>query len=110
MEDPSMTPVLPNVKHFIVGSKTKLDSLVLCVWILLAPNLRKLDISKLTVFNKLELAKELNDMIDSDKRLEPNFNHINELIIFSEEDNADTETKNNLLVTFQKVFIRTVIS
>ncbi len=46
------------------------------------PNLEKLDISKLTTFNQIELAKELKDMIDNDQRLKLSFEHIKELIIF----------------------------
>jgi len=105
-----MAPVLPKVDHFIVGSANKLDSLMLSVWILLMPNLRKLDISNLTTFNKTELAKELRDMIDDDERLKPSFDHINELIIFSQGNEADTQTKNELLAAFQKVFIHLNIS
>ncbi len=105
-----MAPVLPNVDHFIVGSANKLDSLTLSVWILLMPNLRKLDISNLTTFNKTELAKELRDMIDDDERLKPSFDHINELIIFSQDNATDTQTNNELLAAFQKVFIHLNIS
>jgi hypothetical protein len=109
MEDTSMGPVLPNVDHFIVGSANKLDSLMLSVWILLMPNLRKLDISNLTTFNKTELAKELRDMIDDDQRLKPTFDHINELIIFSKCNEVDTQTRNELLVAFRKVFLKATI-
>ncbi len=104
-----MTPVLPNVNYFLVGSSNKLDSLMLSVWILLIPNLRKLDISNLTTFNKTELAKELKDMIDDDGRLKPSFDHIKELIIFSQHNDVDTKTKNELFMAFQKVFINAVI-
>jgi len=109
MDDTSITPVLPNVKHFIVGSSNKLDSLMLSVWILLIPNLRKLNISNLTTFNKIELAKELKDMIDNDERLKSSFDHINELIIFSQCNDVDTKTKKELLAAFQNIFIKAVV-
>ena len=109
MDDPSMTPVLPNVKHFIIGSSRKFDSLMLCVWILLIPNLEVLDISNLTTFNKTELAKELSDMIDDDQRLKPSFEHINKLFIFKQRTDIDMKTEDELLFAFQKVFINATI-
>lgn len=107
---PPMTPVLPNVNHLTIGSSNKFESLVLSVWILLAPSLRKLNISNLTTFNKEELAKELSDMINDHERLKPRFNQINELIIFSPNNPVDTKTKNELIMNFQNVFINAVIS
>jgi hypothetical protein len=82
---------------------------MLSVWILLIPNLQKLNISNLTTFNKIELAKELKDMIDNDERLKSSFDHINELIIFSQCNDVDTKTKKELLAAFQNVFIKAVI-
>ncbi len=105
-----MKPILFNIKHFIVGSQNTLDSLMLCVWILLMPNLETLDISKLTSFNQMELAKELKDRIDNDQRLKPSFEHIKELIIFSNSNNFDNQTKNELSIAFRKVFIHQNIS
>ncbi|CAF1139255.1 unnamed protein product [Rotaria sp. Silwood1] len=105
MDDTSIPPVLPNVHHFIIGSENKLDALTLCVWILLAANLTSLDISNLTTFDKIELAEELRQMMNDDKRLKPNFNHIKVLYIFRSSDNDDVQTKHDLLLAFQKVFI-----
>jgi hypothetical protein len=109
MDDPSMTPVLPNVKHFIIGSSHKLESSMLCVWILLTPNLQVLDISNLTTFNKIELAKELGDMINDDQRLKPSFEHINKLFIFQQPTDVDMKTEDELLFAFQKVFTNATI-
>ncbi len=108
VDDPSIGPVLPNVNHFIVGSSNKLDSLVLSVWILLQPNLKKLDISNLTTFDKIELAKELSDRINDYQCLKKSFNHIKELIIFSSNNDVDKKTKNELFIAFQNVFINAV--
>ncbi|CAF4010844.1 unnamed protein product [Rotaria sordida] len=105
MDDPSMTPALPNVNHFIIGSKTRLDSLTLCVWILLAVNLIRLDISNLTTFNKMELAEELRNMMNDDTRLKPKFDRIKVLYIFTRyDDDDDIQTKNDLVIAFQKVY------
>jgi hypothetical protein len=36
-------------------------------------------------------------MIDNDERLKPNFDHINELIIFSQSNNFDSEMNINIM-------------
>jgi hypothetical protein len=109
MNDSSIAPVLPKVIHFIVGRAHRIDPLTLCVWILLTPNLQILDISILNTFDKIELAKELSDMIDNDQRLKPSFEHINQLIIFPQSDDTCEETKVALLSSFQQIFIKAVI-
>ena len=109
MDDPSLIPLLPNVKYFIVSSHNKLDELTLCVWILLMPNLQDLDISKLTIFNKTELAKGLKDMINKHQRLQTSFDHLNRLILFSQDDDIDTERSKKLAMTFQNLFIKATI-
>lgn len=103
-----MEPILPNVKHFTVSQHT-LDSLMLCVWILLMPNLQQLDISKLTTFNQKELVNGLKDRIDNDQRLQLNFDHINELIVFSKSHDIDTKTKEKLLKDLRKIFTKAII-
>ncbi|CAF1463855.1 unnamed protein product, partial [Adineta steineri] len=104
MDDASSMSVLPNVNHFIVSSQNILDSKMLIVWILLASNLKILDISNLTTFNKLELPKELNDMIINEKCLQSSFNRINKLIIFKTSIIICEQTKQELIVAFEKVF------
>lgn len=103
-DDTLIGAVLPNVNHFIVGSSHKLDSLVLTVWILLQPNLETLNISNLITFNKIELAKELNDMIDEHKHLKEKFSRIKRLIIFPTINDVDKKTKENLFIDYRKVF------
>jgi hypothetical protein len=106
MDDTTMTPVLPNVNHFIVASENKFDPLMLTVWILLAPNMRILDLAMLTIFNKTELAKELSDMLENDKCLKPNFDRIIKVIIFPNSDNVDIKTKHELSMAFKNVFTK----
>ncbi|CAF3647977.1 unnamed protein product [Adineta steineri] len=104
MDDTSLMSVLSNVNHFIISSQNILDSKMLTVWILLASNLKILDISNLTTFNKLELPKELNDMITNEKCLQSSFNRINKLIIFKTSIIICEQTKQELIVTYEKVF------
>ncbi|CAF4332559.1 unnamed protein product, partial [Adineta steineri] len=104
IDDTSLMSILPNVNHFIVSSQDILDSKMLTVWILLASNLKILDISNLTTFNKLELPKELNDMINNEKCLQSSFDRINKLIIFKTSIVICEQTKQELIVAYEKVF------
>lgn len=104
-----MTPPLPRVNHLIAKSNEEIKSLILTVWLLLAPNLRRLDLVNFTIFNKIELAKELSDMLDENDRLKSIFDHIERMIIFETSNKVDEQTKHELLLAFGKVFTKAVI-
>lgn len=74
------------------------------------PNLKTLDICQLTTFNKLELGKGLLTMINNDQRLQPYFNQVTKVIIYSETQNQHDQTIQELIEDFQRVFQRAVLT
>ncbi|CAF0966992.1 unnamed protein product [Didymodactylos carnosus] len=109
MEGKSLRAVLPRVHDFYVASSEKLDSLTLLVWILLCPNLEILNISNLTTFNKIELAKQFNDQLNNDQRLQSILAQIQRLSLIKRSDDFHLITRNQLSMEFAKVFSRALI-
>ncbi|UJR14408.1 hypothetical protein I4U23_001405 [Adineta vaga] len=108
IEDTSMPPVLRRVHKFIINSLDNFTPFMLCVWILLMPNLEILKISNLRDFDKIILVKELFLEINRDERLKSKFEHIKEVVLF-EKDDYITPEMSDVAVKFQNIFINAII-
>ena len=106
MEGKLLRAVLPGVHDIYITSSEKLHSLTLLVCILLCPNLERLNISNLTMLNRIELAKQLNDQLNDDQWLKSILVQIQRLILIKRSDDFYLITRKQLSMEFAKVFSR----
>ncbi|CAF1044842.1 unnamed protein product [Adineta ricciae] len=104
MEDRSISPVLPRVHEFVVGSGQNFGPIMLCIWILLMPNLRVLNLTKLDIDTQAGLIQALLINIDDNKQLRSIFESVPETVLLKRSDDKSSTPK-DLVAQFKSVFI-----
>jgi hypothetical protein len=75
-------PILPNVTRLKITSAKGLSPVTLAIWLLLASNVRMLEIEYMTFSETMEWTTELNDaLIMGDQRLKMIFQRIRRITI-----------------------------
>ncbi|CAF0741234.1 unnamed protein product [Adineta ricciae] len=104
MEDRSISPVLPRVREFVVSSGQNVGPIVLCVWILLMPNLQVLNLTKLNTDTQAGLIQELLINIDDNKQLRSIFESVPKMVLLKRSDDK-SPTPIGLIAQFKSVFV-----
>jgi hypothetical protein len=86
-----------------------LDAMSLITWLLVAPNIKELNITQMPNENKFQLAKDLERMLQTDQYLKLVFNRIDKIVIFSSYNKSDDPTKMKLFFLFLELFPEAVI-
>ncbi len=81
----------------------------LVTWLLVAPNVKELNISHMPNDVKFQLAKDLERMLQIDQHLKLVFNRIDKIVIFSSYNKSDDPTKMKLFFLFLELFPEAVI-
>ncbi len=97
--------ILPNVARFKIKHVNGLSPTTLAVWILLAPNVRMLEIEYLTFSEVMEWITQLEDAIlMSDQRLKMIFQQIQRIIISSVCYNCHEKSRLKICTILTKIF------
>jgi hypothetical protein len=107
----ALMPMLSNVKYLNLNScdSDGLDATTLIIWLLLAPNVRELDLEDLSNTAKMELAQQLNELFEIDERVRLVFDRIERVDLFRSWDKSTTATKLKLFDTSAKIFPKAVV-
>jgi len=86
-----------------------LDATSLVTWLLVAPNVKELDITYMPNDKKFQMAKDLERMLQMNENLKSVFNRIDKIFIFSSFNKNDDSTKMKLFFLFLELFSEAVI-
>ena len=105
-----MPSVLPNVTGFDFMNVKGLNSKTLPVWLLLAPNVRVLELEHTTFVEAIQLAYELSDVLETDcGHLKKIFERIEKIIILVPICTVDNESILHLRSLFAKIFSNAIV-
>jgi len=105
MDQSIVEPVLPSVTRFKITHVNGLSPVTLAVWLLLAPNVRMLEIEYLTFSEIIEWITELNDAVAiGDQRFKMIFQRIQRITISSVCYNCNEKSKLKICTILTKIF------
>ena len=90
-----------------------LDGKTLIMWLQLAPNVKELDLEDVDIDDKMRLANELNELLETDQRVRTTLDQIEKIFRYNwysslfEDDDTVIE---NMDRAFDKIFPKTICS
>ncbi len=101
---------MPHVRNF--GKDRTyygLDATSLIIWLLVAPNVKELDITYMSTDKKFQLAKDLDRILQTDPNLKLIFNQIENLTISSSVNDTTKSLENECFFLFSKLFPKVIV-
>ncbi len=86
-----------------------LDAISLIIWLLVALNVRELNLTRMSNDNTSQLAKDLDRMLQTDPDLQLVFNRMEKIDILSSYNDTDESLKRQLFLLFSKLFPKAVV-
>jgi len=97
--------ILPNITRFKITYINGLSPLTLAVWLLLAPNVRILEIAYMTFSETMEWVTELKDaVVMGNQRLKVVFQRIHKINISSVCYNCNVKSKIKICTILTEIF------
>jgi len=107
----SSDPVLPLIYSLDLNSCNldQLDAKTLIIWLLLASNVKVLNVCQGTTSAKILLANRLKALLEEDKRLKSITDSIEEVHVFYMFDSLNYATKQHICQMYSNIFQKPVI-
>ena len=99
-------PVLPRLKRLNLNLCTCTGShgITVIIWLLLAPNVRRLILKEMTINDQMKLATDLGDLLNTYQFLKSICNDVNQVELSYDSATNNPEIQQKLFLHFSEVF------